>query len=82
MIICFIDLSLISFHRSLIYFSFVQASGSMSPKMQLLRERAAIHGSISHVSTVESLHVSLDSNANWMVNCSSFFFTDFLMLLV
>lgn len=27
----------------------LQASGSMSPRMQLLRERAAIHGSISHV---------------------------------
>ncbi|CAN1345928.1 Golgi SNAP receptor complex member 1-2 [Linum perenne] len=26
-----------------------KASGSMSPKMQILRERAAIHGSISHV---------------------------------
>ena len=30
--------------------AFMQASGSMSPRMQLLRERAAIHGSISHVS--------------------------------
>lgn len=28
----------------------MQASGTMSPKMQLLRERGAIHGSISHVS--------------------------------
>lgn len=27
----------------------VQASGSMSPRVQLLRERAAIHGSIAHV---------------------------------
>ncbi|KAF9600826.1 hypothetical protein IFM89_013061 [Coptis chinensis] len=26
-----------------------KASGSMSPRMQLLRERAAIHGSVSHV---------------------------------
>lgn len=29
--------------------TFIQASGSMSPRMQLLRERAAIHGSIAHV---------------------------------
>lgn len=28
---------------------FMQASGNVSPRMQLLRERAAIHGSISHV---------------------------------
>lgn len=28
---------------------FLQASGSVSPRMQLLRERAATHGSISHV---------------------------------
>ena len=27
----------------------MQASGSVSPRMQLLRERAAIHGSMSHV---------------------------------
>lgn len=27
----------------------MQASGSKSPRMHLLRERAAIHGSISHV---------------------------------
>lgn len=31
-----------------------KASGSMSPKMQLLRERAAIHGSISHIDEVIS----------------------------
>lgn len=30
-------------------FAIMQASGSMSPRMQLLRERAAIHGSIAHV---------------------------------
>ncbi|KAM7260893.1 hypothetical protein ACFE04_026368 [Oxalis oulophora] len=29
-----------------------KASGSMSPKVQLLRERAAIHGSISHIDDV------------------------------
>ncbi|GMY23197.1 Golgi SNAP receptor complex member 1-2 [Fagus crenata] len=29
-----------------------KASGSMSPRMQLLRERAAIHGSISHIDDV------------------------------
>ena len=28
---------------------YLKASGSMSPRVQLLRERAAIHGSISHV---------------------------------
>ncbi|RVW41058.1 Golgi SNAP receptor complex member 1-2 [Vitis vinifera] len=31
-----------------------KASGSMSPRMQLLRERAAIHGSISHIDDVIS----------------------------
>lgn len=31
-----------------------KASGSMSPKVQLLRERAAIHGSISHIDEVIS----------------------------
>ncbi|KAL0282935.1 UNVERIFIED_CONTAM: Golgi SNAP receptor complex member 1-2 [Sesamum angustifolium] len=31
-----------------------QASGNVSPKMQLLRERAAIHGSISHIDDVIS----------------------------
>lgn len=31
-----------------------KASGSMSPKMQLLRERAAIHGSIAHMDDVIS----------------------------
>ncbi|CAN4111785.1 unnamed protein product [Withania somnifera] len=31
-----------------------KASGSMSPKMQILRERAAIHGSISHIDDVIS----------------------------
>ncbi|KAI4356744.1 hypothetical protein L6164_000738 [Bauhinia variegata] len=31
-----------------------KASGSMSPKVQLLRERAAIHGSISHIDDVIS----------------------------
>ena len=30
-------------------FSLLQASGSMSPGVQVLRERASIHGSISHV---------------------------------
>lgn len=29
-----------------------KASGSMSPKMHILRERAAIHGSISHIDDV------------------------------
>lgn len=29
-----------------------KASGSVSPRMQLLRERAAIHGSISHIDDV------------------------------
>ncbi|KAE8665782.1 Golgi SNAP receptor complex member 1-2 [Hibiscus syriacus] len=29
-----------------------KASGSMSPRMQLLRERAAIHGSIAHIDDV------------------------------
>ncbi|GAB2272005.1 Golgi SNAP receptor complex member 1-2 [Dionaea muscipula] len=29
-----------------------KASGSMSPKMQILRERAAIHGSITHIDDV------------------------------
>ncbi|XP_048334370.2 Golgi SNAP receptor complex member 1-2 isoform X3 [Ziziphus jujuba] len=29
-----------------------QASGGMSPRMQLLRERASIHGSISHIDDV------------------------------
>ncbi|KAI9078685.1 hypothetical protein K1719_039365 [Acacia pycnantha] len=29
-----------------------KASGSMSPRMQLLRERSAIHGSISHIDDV------------------------------
>ncbi|KAJ4727164.1 Golgi SNAP receptor complex member 1 [Melia azedarach] len=29
-----------------------KASGSMSPRMQILRERAAIHGSISHIDEV------------------------------
>lgn len=29
-----------------------KASGSMSPRMQLLRERAAIHGNISHIDDV------------------------------
>lgn len=28
---------------------FVQGSGGMSPRVSLLRERAAIHGNISHV---------------------------------
>lgn len=32
------------------YLCLVQSSGTMSPKMQLLRERASIHGSIAHVS--------------------------------
>ncbi|CAL1361503.1 unnamed protein product [Linum trigynum] len=31
-----------------------KASGSMSPRMQLLRERAAIHGNISHIDDVIS----------------------------
>ncbi|XP_059434742.1 Golgi SNAP receptor complex member 1-2 [Corylus avellana] len=31
-----------------------KASGSMSPRMQLLRERAAIHGSIAHIDDVIS----------------------------
>ncbi|PIN20860.1 SNARE protein GS28 [Handroanthus impetiginosus] len=31
-----------------------KASGSVSPRMQLLRERAAIHGSISHIDDVIS----------------------------
>ncbi|KAL0373322.1 UNVERIFIED_CONTAM: Golgi SNAP receptor complex member 1-2 [Sesamum radiatum] len=31
-----------------------QASGNVSPKMQLLRERATIHGSISHIDDVIS----------------------------
>ncbi|KHN47897.1 Golgi SNAP receptor complex member 1-2 [Glycine soja] len=31
-----------------------KTSGSMSPRMQLLRERAAIHGSISHIDDVIS----------------------------
>ncbi|XP_030535395.1 Golgi SNAP receptor complex member 1-2 isoform X1 [Rhodamnia argentea] len=31
-----------------------KASGSMSPRVQLLRERAAIHGSISHIDDVIS----------------------------
>ncbi|KAL3516974.1 hypothetical protein ACH5RR_023876 [Cinchona calisaya] len=31
-----------------------KASGSMSPKMQLLRERAAIHGNIAHIDEVIS----------------------------
>ncbi|GFY92641.1 golgi snare 12 [Actinidia rufa] len=31
-----------------------KASGSMSPRMQLLRERATIHGSISHIDDVIS----------------------------
>ena len=35
--------------------SFMQASGSMSPRMQLLRERAAIHGSIAHVSLIATM---------------------------
>ncbi|KAL6981763.1 Golgi SNAP receptor complex member 1-2 [Sarracenia purpurea var. burkii] len=42
-----------------------KASGSMSPRMQLLRERAAIHGSISHIDEVisqaQSTRVSLGS---------------------
>lgn len=29
---------------------FIQSPGTMSPRVQLLRERAAIHGSIAHVS--------------------------------
>ncbi|KAF5952897.1 hypothetical protein HYC85_010841 [Camellia sinensis] len=32
----------------------MQASGSMSPRVQILRERAAIHGSISHIDDVIS----------------------------
>ncbi|KAK4269773.1 hypothetical protein QN277_022886 [Acacia crassicarpa] len=32
----------------------LKASGSMSPRMQLLRERSAIHGSISHIDDVIS----------------------------
>lgn len=39
--------------------SFMQASGSMSPRMQLLRERAAIHGSIAHVSLINCYSVVL-----------------------
>ncbi|KAM5554824.1 Golgi SNAP receptor complex member 1-2 [Rosa sericea] len=31
-----------------------KASGSMSPRMQILRERAAIHGSVSHIDEVIS----------------------------
>ncbi|XP_054780720.1 Golgi SNAP receptor complex member 1-2 [Prosopis cineraria] len=31
-----------------------KASGSMSPRMQLLRERSAVHGSISHIDDVIS----------------------------
>ncbi|RDY01195.1 Golgi SNAP receptor complex member 1-2 [Mucuna pruriens] len=31
-----------------------KTSGSMSPRMQLLRERAAIHGNISHIDEVIS----------------------------
>lgn len=31
---------------------FVQASGTMSPRVHLLRERASIHGNISHIDEV------------------------------
>lgn len=41
------------------FYFFWQASGSMSPRVQLLRERSAIHGSISHVSiySIKSIHI-------------------------
>ncbi|XP_022769674.1 Golgi SNAP receptor complex member 1-2-like isoform X3 [Durio zibethinus] len=38
-------------HRDILH-EFTQASGSVSPRMQLLRERAAIHGSIAHIDDV------------------------------
>ncbi|CAI0393745.1 unnamed protein product [Linum tenue] len=40
-------------HRDILH-ECTQASGSMSPRMQLLRERAAIHGNISHIDDVIS----------------------------
>lgn len=49
----FLELLIIFFLKvRFIFLAFMQASGSMSPRMQLLRERAAIHGSISHVSMI------------------------------
>ncbi|XP_010544627.1 PREDICTED: Golgi SNAP receptor complex member 1-2-like isoform X2 [Tarenaya hassleriana] len=38
-------------HRDILH-EYTQASGSMSPGVQVLRERASIHGSISHIDEV------------------------------
>ncbi|CAN1188783.1 Golgi SNAP receptor complex member 1-2 [Linum perenne] len=40
-------------HRDILH-EYTQASGSSSPRVQLLRERASIHGSISHIDDVIS----------------------------
>ncbi|KAH1266472.1 Golgi SNAP receptor complex member 1-2 [Glycine max] len=47
-----------------------KTSGSMSPRMQLLRERAAIHGSISHL---DVLRFDGTDPSSWIFKITQFF---------